>query len=108
MGNYRLAYEYEEQMEHRKWMKEIPYIQFPADWKVQITPPFAGAVVRFRVQKDDMEVSIYLDCYDRLGSYGSPYWEVFYPHEGDVFRCDMSDTESLLNAITHSLSGRSV
>lgn len=107
MENYRLAYEYEQQMEHRKWAKEIPYIQFPADWKVQITPPFAGAVVRFRVQKDDMEVSIYLDCYDRLGFYGSPYWEV-YPHEGDVFRCDMSDTESLLNAITHSLSEQSV
>lgn len=107
MENYRLAYEYEKQMEHSKWMKEIPYIQFPTDWKVQITPPFAGAVVRFRVQKDDMEVSIYLDCYDRLGWYGSPYWEV-YPYEGDVFRCDMLDTESLLNAITHSLSKRSV
>lgn len=107
MENYRLTYEYEQQMEHRKWAKEIPYIQFPADWKVQITPPFAGAVVRFRVQKDDMEVSIYLDCYDRLGCYGSPYWEV-YPHEGDVFRCDMSDTEILLNAITQSLSEQSV
>ena len=107
MKNYRLVYEYEEQMEHRKWMKEIPYIQFPADWKVQITPPFSGAVVRFRVRKDDIEVSIYLDCYDRLGCYGEPYWEV-YPHKGDVFRCDMSDTESLLNAITHSLSERSV
>lgn len=34
MKNYRLAYEYEEQMEHGKWMKEIPFIQFPADWKV--------------------------------------------------------------------------
>jgi hypothetical protein len=107
MKKYRLAYEYEEQMEHKKWIKEIPYIQFPADWKVQITPPFAGAVVRFRVQKDDMEVSVYLDCYDMLGCYGSPYWEV-YPYEGDVFRCDMSDTESLLNAISHSLSERSV
>lgn len=107
MENYRLAYEYEQQMEHRKWAKEIPCIQFPADWKVQITPPFGGAVVRFRVQKDDMEVSIFLDCYDRLGCYGSPYWEV-YPHEEDVFRCDMSDTESLLNAITHFLSEQSV
>ena len=107
MENYRLPYEYEEMMEHRKWMKEIPYIQFPSDWKVQITPPFAGAVVRFRVQKNDAEVSVYLDCYDRLGYYGSPYWEV-YPHEGDVFRCDMSDTESLLNAITHSLLELSV
>lgn len=107
MENYTLIYEYEKQMEHKKWIKEIPYIQFPADWKVQIIPPFSGAVVRFRVQKDDIEVSIYLDCYNWLGYYGSPYWEV-YPYKGDVFRCDMADTESLLNSITQSLSERLV
>jgi hypothetical protein len=106
MENYRLPYEYEKMMEHIKWVKEIPYIQFPSDWKVKITPPFAGAVVRFRVQKNDAKVSVYLDCYDRLGCYGSPYWEVC-PHDGDVFRCDMSDTESLLNAIAHSISEQS-
>lgn len=71
--------------------------------EVQISPPFSGAVVRFRVKKDKAEVSIYLDCYDRLGFYGEPYWEV-HPHEGDVYRCDMADTESLLNAIKHSIS----
>jgi hypothetical protein len=54
------------------------------------------------VKKDKAEVSIYLDCYDSLGSYGKPYWEV-YPHESDVYRCDMADTESLLNAIKHSI-----
>lgn len=107
MKNYRLVYEYEDKMEHRKWIKEIPFIQFPNDWKVQITPPFAGAVVRFRVQKDEAEVSIYLDCYDKLGCYGSPYWEV-YPYKGDVFRCDISDTGSLLNAIAQSILEQSV
>lgn len=50
-----------------------------------------------------MHASIYLDCYGRLGCYGSPYWEV-YPYEGDVFRCDMSDAEGLLNAIAHTIS----
>ena len=102
MEDYLLVGRYSQIMEHSKWQKEIPYIQFPADWQVQISPPFAGAVVRFRVKKDKAEVSIYLDCYDRLGCYGEPYWEV-YPHEGDVYRCDMSDTESLLNAIKHSI-----
>ena len=101
---FPLTDEHEKKMEYEKWVKEIPYMQFPNDWKVQITPPYRGAVVRFMVRKDDMEVSIYLDCYDKLGSYDSPYWEV-YPHKGDCFRCDMSDTESLLNAITESLSG---
>ena len=102
MEYYLLVAKYSQIMEHSKWKKEIPYIQFPTDWKVQISPPFAGAVVRFRVKKDNAEVSIYLDCYDRLGCYGEPYWEV-YPHQGDVYRCDMVDTESLLKAILESI-----
>jgi hypothetical protein len=89
-------------LEHSKWQKEIPYIQFPADWQVQISPPFAGAVVRFRVKKDKAEVSIYLDCYDRLGCYGSPYWEV-YPYKGDVGRCGIDEIDTLLSLISTSL-----
>ena len=102
MEDFLLVGKYSQIMEHSKWQKEIPYIEFPTDWKIQISPPFAGAVVRFRVKKDKAEVSIYLDCYDKLGYYGEPYWEV-YPHNGDVYRCDMADTESLLNAIKESI-----
>lgn len=102
MEDFLLVERYSQIMEHSKWKKEIPYIQFPADWQVQISPPFAGAVVRFRVKKDNAEVSIYLDCYNRLGYYSKPYWEV-YPHEGDVYRCDMLDTNSLLKAIARSI-----
>lgn len=102
MEDYILVGRYSQIMEHSKWRKEIPYIQFPADWQVQICPPFAGAVVRFRIKKDKADVSIYLDCYDNLGCYEAPYWEV-YPHEEDVYRCDMLDTESLLKAITRSI-----
>jgi hypothetical protein len=107
MKNYELILKYEEIMEHMKWAQEIPYISFPSDWEVKITPPRVGAVVRFRVKKGDAEVSIYLDCYDNLGCVGYPYWEV-YPYEEDVFRCDMLDTESLLRAIGESISGQSV
>ncbi len=107
MKNYGLIQKYEEMMEHMKWVQEIPYISFPSDWEIAIMPPFLGAVVRFRVKKGDAEISIYLDCYDNLGCYGSPYWEV-YPYEEDVFRCDMLDTESLLKAIGESISGQSV
>lgn len=107
MKNYELIEKYEQIMEHMKWMEEIPYISFPFDWEIKITPPNVGAVVRFRVKKGDAEVSIYLDCYDNLGYYGSPYWEV-YPYKEDVFRCDMLDTESLLRAIGESISWQSV
>jgi len=107
MENYELILKYDKIMENNKWSQEIPYISFPSDWEVQIIPPFLGALIRFRVKKGKAEVSIYLDCYDNLGSVGSPYWEV-YPYEGDVFRCDMLDTESLLRAIGESISGQSV
>jgi len=101
--DFSKVYEVERIMEYKKWCGEIPYIRFPNGWQVQVIPPFAGAVVRFKIKKGDAIVSIYLDCYDRLGCYGKPYWEVF-PHENDVFRCDMEDTETLLKAISESIA----
>ena len=101
--DFNKVYEVERIMEYKKWCGEIPHITFPNDWQVQVIPPFAGAVVRFKIKKGDASVSIYLDCYDRLGCYGQPYWEV-YPHENDVFRCDMEDTETLLKAIAESIA----
>ena len=102
LDDFMLVYKYDSLMEHSKWIKEIPYIQFPSNWQVQISPPSTGAVVRFRVKKDLAEVSIYLDCYDRLGIYGTPYWEV-YPYNDDVFRCDMHSTNELIEAIAQSI-----
>lgn len=89
-------YEIEDKQKWREDIKTIPFIQFPADWKVQIIPPFGDAVVRFRVQlPSGKEKSVYLDTRESLGYYGGPYWEV-YPYRGDVTRCDMEDIESLL------------
>ena len=90
-------------MEYGKWFKKIPFIKFKAHWNVQIIPPFNGAVVRFRIESKGVNLSIYLDCYDRLGYFGEPYWEL-YPHNEDIFRCAMNDTESLLKAISESLN----
>jgi len=95
----------ESSMEYTRWVQEIPFIDFPTDWNVKIIPPYGGAVVRFLIEKDSNRISVYLDCYDQLGCYGSPYWEV-YPHFEDVFRCDMNDTDSLLKAITESLKNK--
>ena len=103
MKDYRKIAEYHRLMETDKWSKEIPKIAFKSDWEVKITPGFAGAVVRFRVYKGDAEVSVYLDCYDQLGCYGEPYWEV-YPHENDVYRCDMANVDELLKAIEQSIT----
>jgi hypothetical protein len=96
-------YEYSAIMEHDKWMREIPYIRFPSDWEVQVSPPFSGAVVRFRVKKGKSDISVYLDCYDNLGFMGRPYWEI-YPYNDDTFRCAMNDTDGLIQAISIALS----
>jgi hypothetical protein len=102
MKDFLIRAKYDELQDHRKWMGEIPFFSFPPEWEVQITPPFGGAVVRFRVKLGVAHVSVYLDCYDHLGCYGEPYWEV-YPHEGDVYRCDMGNIDELLSAIKHSI-----
>ena len=91
--------DFDEAFETREWIGKIPVIKFPPQWEVQIIPPFGGALVRFRIND---KVSVYLDGYDLLGIEGKPYWEV-YPHEEDVFRCDMSDVDGLLRAINESI-----
>jgi hypothetical protein len=101
----------EEVNEWRKWMYEIPFIEIPNEYVVQLIPPFTGAIVRMRVaHKEDLKnsVSIYLDCYNRLGIYGDeygllPYWELYPYIDGDVFRCGINDVDLLKDAIIDSI-----
>lgn len=91
-----------DRFEWRKWMEEIPFIKWPADWAVKAIPPFGKAVIRYRVKLPcGSEVSIYLDCYDNLGVVGKPYWEV-YPYQGDCARVFMNDTDELIEVIGKS------
>lgn len=88
--------------EWEKWINEIPYIELPKGYKFAPMPPFNGAVARFLVARPDgYRISVYLDCYDELGFFGKPYWEV-YPYQDDVGRCEMNDTEELVRMITES------
>ena len=91
-------YDLEAREEWRKWCDEIPSMNFPEEWNVKIIPPFAGAIARFMVTYKDRRGSVYLDCYDRIGFFGEPYWEA-YPIKGDTFRCKMSDTKLLIKTI---------
>lgn len=99
---YKIYSEYHRNMESAKWTEEIPFLDFPKEWKIKITPPRGGAVVRFQVRIKGANVSVYLDCYEILGYGGGPYWEV-YPYDGDVYRCGIQDTEKLITAITRSI-----
>ena len=98
----------EREREYTRWCSEIPHIQFPAAWEVQVIPPYYGAVVRFRVRnKRGKEISVYLDCYDALGCYGSPYWEIFPAADNDIARYPMGDTAGLLKGLKASMRRRS-
>jgi hypothetical protein len=97
-----ISRDYSDAFEYNKWTNEIPEINFPSDWKVRITPPGHGAVIRFRVFKDKAEVSVYLDCYSILGCVRSPYWEI-YPIDGDCERFMMNDINGLLDGIKRSI-----
>lgn len=85
-----------------EWVKDIPSIKFPPDWSVQVIPPFGGAMARFVVSTEKARVSVYLDVYDRLGYFGSPYWEI-HPYEDDVMRYPMSSVDELLKGIAESI-----
>lgn len=99
-----VQHQLEQLQEWHKWANEIPYIQWPHGWLVKAIPPHTYAVLRYWITKPKLQdaVSVYLDCYDALGHFGEPYWEV-YPYNDDVFRCKMADTKSLLRAIKISL-----
>ena len=98
----------EKEMEYDRWYKEIPFIKFPASWEVKIVPPFRGAVVRFRVRNArGKEISVYLDCYDTLGCYGSPYWEIFPAADNDIARYAMNDIDGLLKGLKAAMRRRS-
>ena len=87
-----------------KWCKEIPRLKFKPSWEVQIIPPFAGAVVRFVVYKSDKFVSVYLDCYDNLGHFSAPHWEIYPDRDDNNLRFEMNDTENLIKAINTSFN----
>lgn len=90
----------EKEDEWMKWAAEIPFVKWPSDWEVKAIPPLNGTIVRYLIQTPKCKyVSVYLDCYDRLGHYGAPYWEV-HPHKGDVARCALKDVDELLKLIS--------
>lgn len=104
-------HEIEEKYEWGKWIKKIPFIDFPNDWLIKIIPPYGGAIIRFNVKKNNSnkEVSVYLDCYNSLGYYWKepgkslPYWEIYPNYEGEAYRYDLEDIDGLLKGIEKSL-----
>lgn len=88
--------------EWSKWIERIPVIPLKFGWGIRVIPPFGGAVVRFSIIKNDISISVYLDCYGKLGSMTEPYWEI-YPSEGnDPERFLMNEVNELSDGIQRS------
>jgi len=99
-------HEIEASEEWRKWIEQIPALQFKPEWCVKVIPPFGGAMARFWIDCGEAHCSVYLDCHEAIGYYGSPYWEV-YPVDGDVGRVAIHDAAGLIELIDQSISEQS-
>ena len=90
-------------------MKEMPYFKFPPTWDIKIIPNFAGSDARFLVINGNDTISVYLDCGNKLGVYGQPYWEAYpikYAEYEDTARFAFNDIDGLLACIQTQLDGQ--
>jgi len=90
-----VRYQIEDQEEWGRWSQEIPEITFPPEWRIRMRPPTVGAIVRF----DCNGISVYLDCYAKLGAWNVPYWEIHPSEDGDCERFEMNDVVGLLDGL---------
>jgi len=104
--------EIERDEDWRDEIQQMPWLDFPESWQVQIIPPFGGALARFKVRRDDTPkgqcVSVYYDAHSRLGFMPYSYWEVYpCPSEdmerGECRRHRHDEVEGLMASIAESL-----
>lgn len=104
---HEILHQYEVLQEHRKWIKELPYLNFKKEWDVKIIPPFGKAIIRFCIDYNDKRASVYFDGYSELGfMYGEegepiPYFE-FYDGK-DIRRYLMDESEQMMKDIEEYL-----
>jgi len=104
LNRIQMQCELESLCEWRKWVREIPALGFPPEWKIRIIPPFLGALIRFVVVTEFGEISVYLDAYDNLGCMGmKPYWEIYPGETGDPVRFMMNETVELIEGIKKAI-----
>jgi hypothetical protein len=77
----------------------------PAHWRLRLRPSSFGATLRFGVStgKGGREISVYFDAFDKLGSVGEPYWEIYPDRRGEAARFLADEVEEMFGAINASL-----
>lgn len=108
IDNYVMRRQLEQSEKWHDIVGKMPKLKFYFDWEITIIPPFAGAVARFIVNKDNARVSVYCDWYERLGSFGEPHWEIYPDANDDNATFSLNDTDELMRAIADSLEKQKV
>lgn len=102
---YRLI-KYPNCEERTIWLNKLPEIKFPDDYNIKLIPPCTPAIIQFHItlkKNKNCLTSIFLDCYELMGVYYSPYWEIHPFIEGSIRRCGIYNTKKLLELIDQSL-----
>ena len=100
----KYKWEADQNKRFKEWYDKIPHVPFNEKWDVRAVPPFGGAIVRYKVQHNGHEISIYLDAYDALGCVGEPYWEIYPNLHGDTLRFLMNETKEMVKELAEIMS----
>lgn len=77
-------YKLEDEENWRDHVNDMPASEIRAGYKIQVLPPFGGALMRFRIiAPDNIVYSIYFDVNGALGAMNVPYYEL-YPYSLDT------------------------
>ncbi len=87
-----------------EWECKIPELNFDSSWNVRIIPPFAGALIRFKVFKGDKYCSVFLDVFNNLGWQKKAYWGVL-SYTDDEYEIAMDNVEELMKVIKSIVDG---
>lgn len=96
---FYLSYLAEEYFNWQGVSQKIPEIYFENTWGIKLLPPSQTAVLRFEVKVPNVQsINVFLDCYNTLGDYPGPYWEIQCHNKAPV-RIPMHDTKKVKQVI---------
>lgn len=105
---HEASHQLEDALDYGRWMRELPFMEIPAGFKIKVVPPWHGAVVRFWIQKADavdMEkcISVYFDSRNVLGSMDQPYYEA-YSIDDECQRYFVGEEDKMMADIVRELN----
>lgn len=93
---------YDEVMQSRKWIGDIPFLRFPSYCEVKIIPPFDGRLVRFIVKHKNNELNVELYYNEKTNAAN---WYL-YDINNLCIVFDIDDASGLEKEIRNSLNPR--